>query len=46
MSFNPGDLSAWLEVIKMLIEVLKELFGEQEGKEMAKAIIRKASQEA
>mgnify|MGYP001562525666 CR=1 FL=1 len=46
MSFNPGDLLAWIDAIKMLIELLKEIFGEQEGKELAKTFIRKVSQEA
>ena len=46
MSFNPADLLAWLNAIKLLIELLKEIFGEQEGKEIAKALLRKAATEA
>ena len=38
--FNPADLLAWIQAIKALIELLKEIFGDDEGKEMAKNIIR------
>ena len=37
---NPADLLAWIQAIKALIELLKELFGDDEGKEVAKGIIR------
>ena len=38
--FNPADLVAWIQAIKLLIELLKEIFGDNEGKEVAKSILR------
>ena len=45
MAFTPADLIAWIEAIKLLIELLKQLFPDDQKAQgdVAKMIIRSAA---